>query len=292
MTNIKRKSILIVDDEGEIRDILKRCALSVDPNIYIAEAGNGIEAEAKARSQQFDCIVSDISMPKSDGIDFLYKLAQLGPESRPKSILILSGYFNPARLQSLPMPVPVEYFPKPCSITYIKNYFRKVLGAEGSAPAPAGSTPHQAIGLYIDNFISSITEFSTLKIKKEGLYTHKDNQVRWEISFLTTVHGCEDFESVVLSCSKTFLKGLTDQIKAKDPLKARADGFDVANDFINMVHDKVKASLAVNQHKAHFNSPFTVFGAEYVIKCGAGRSYLISKLSSDLGPLQIEFHGV
>ena len=59
-------SILIVDDDPQIRDVL-RIALG-RAEMAVTEAGDGAEGLAKARSGRFDLIVLDIGLPERDGL--------------------------------------------------------------------------------------------------------------------------------------------------------------------------------------------------------------------------------
>ena len=59
--------ILIVDDDPQIRSVL-RIALK-QAGMALAEAGDGAEGLAKARSGRFDLIVLDIGLPEMDGLE-------------------------------------------------------------------------------------------------------------------------------------------------------------------------------------------------------------------------------
>ena len=59
-------SLLIVDDDPQIRSVL-RIALT-QAGFEVAEAGDGAEGLAKARSGRFDLILLDIGLPEMDGL--------------------------------------------------------------------------------------------------------------------------------------------------------------------------------------------------------------------------------
>jgi CheY-like chemotaxis protein len=66
------KRVLIVDDNDDSRDIL---ALILGMNGFATiQARDGIEALDQARSHTPDVIVTDIFMPRLDGIDFTRQL--------------------------------------------------------------------------------------------------------------------------------------------------------------------------------------------------------------------------
>lgn len=67
--------ILIVDDEKNIREVVKEYALL---NGYeVDEANDGMEALDKLASTSFDCVILDIMMPKLDGFSTCKKIKKL-----------------------------------------------------------------------------------------------------------------------------------------------------------------------------------------------------------------------
>ena len=82
-----RLRILIAEDETiirlDLRDLLVRAGFEV-----CAEARDGEEAVALARSEQPDLAVMDVKMPKLDGIDAARRIL----EERPIPIVMLTAY--------------------------------------------------------------------------------------------------------------------------------------------------------------------------------------------------------
>jgi two-component system chemotaxis response regulator CheY len=76
MVDISAKAILVVDDSSTMRRIvintLGRCGFK-----NMAEAGNGVEALAKCKTQQFDVILTDWNMPEMDGLTFAIELRKM-----------------------------------------------------------------------------------------------------------------------------------------------------------------------------------------------------------------------
>ncbi|MBM4055799.1 MAG: response regulator [Planctomycetes bacterium] len=80
------KHILVIDDDSEIR-ILLRKFLEMH-NFLVSEAENGKKALELCRSTQFDLIISDIYMPEKDGITFIKDLHKIASEIK---IIAISG---------------------------------------------------------------------------------------------------------------------------------------------------------------------------------------------------------
>ncbi len=79
--------ILIVDDEMPIRrtlrDILEFEGYDVD------EAMDGLECISKVQKEKYDVVITDIKMPKMDGIEALERLQILSPET---PVIMVSGH--------------------------------------------------------------------------------------------------------------------------------------------------------------------------------------------------------
>ncbi|WP_079044710.1 MULTISPECIES: response regulator transcription factor [unclassified Streptomyces] len=83
--------ILLADDHALVRGGV-RLILDAEPDLtVVAEAADGAEAVALARSEDVDLAVLDISMPRMTGLQATRELSRLRPELR---ILILTMYEN------------------------------------------------------------------------------------------------------------------------------------------------------------------------------------------------------
>src|SRR5437016_1733790 len=88
--------ILIVDDEPDIRFML-RMTLGREPGIEIVrEASNGVEAVKFVREACPDAVLLDIGMPVMDGIEATRYIRSACAETK---IVILTAYTNEDLLQ-------------------------------------------------------------------------------------------------------------------------------------------------------------------------------------------------
>jgi two-component system invasion response regulator UvrY len=79
--------ILVVDDHAIVREGLKQILGDVNDMAVRDEAGNGQDALAKIRGNEFDVVLLDISMPGRSGLEILKEIKA----ERPKlPVLILS----------------------------------------------------------------------------------------------------------------------------------------------------------------------------------------------------------
>jgi len=83
------KTILIVDDRWEVRDLLESTLARKEYKIL--EAGSGLEALSTARDERPDIIIMDIAMPGLvDGIQATQVLKSY-PETMHAKVIVLTG---------------------------------------------------------------------------------------------------------------------------------------------------------------------------------------------------------
>jgi two-component system chemotaxis response regulator CheY len=86
--------ILAVDDSPSMRDMV-RIALSA-AGFEVSQAADGEEALELARKQSFDLVLSDVNMPRMDGIALIRAL-RAEPAYRHTPILMLTTESSPER---------------------------------------------------------------------------------------------------------------------------------------------------------------------------------------------------
>lgn len=86
------KKILIVDDEPLIRNFLKESLIRLKKEVLTAH--NGFDAIKKIEKNHFDLVITDIKMPKKDGIEVL----KYSKQKNPNTIVIVISAF--AKIQN------------------------------------------------------------------------------------------------------------------------------------------------------------------------------------------------
>ena len=123
-----RGRILIIDDEAEIREILKMHLESA--GYKVIEANDGEEGIKKMREGanllQVGLIITDIRMPKVNGVEMIDFLKANAPS---KAILVLTGYPDTDLAISLLNKGVKEYLVKPVEKKVLLEKVKKVLGS-------------------------------------------------------------------------------------------------------------------------------------------------------------------
>jgi DNA-binding response OmpR family regulator len=119
------KTILIVDDEADIRDIL-RIRLANHPGFRILEAANGSDALELTRQQRPDLIILDWLMPGFNGMEVLKALRE-SPELTTIPVIMMTVKSElSAQAQGQAMGV-VAYLIKPFDATRLMETVEKAL---------------------------------------------------------------------------------------------------------------------------------------------------------------------
>ena len=119
------KTILIVDDEVDIRDIL-RIRLANQPGFRILEAANGSDALELTRQQRPDLIILDWLMPGFSGMEVLKALRE-SPELTTIPVIMMTVKSElSAQAQGKAMGV-VAYLIKPFDATRLMETVQKAL---------------------------------------------------------------------------------------------------------------------------------------------------------------------
>ena len=86
---VRRGTILIVDDEESVRSLIKY-GLTND-GYDVLEAVNGKEALEVLQDNKIDVVISDIIMPVMDGVELVKRIRIEFPMTR---IIMMTGYVN------------------------------------------------------------------------------------------------------------------------------------------------------------------------------------------------------
>ena len=116
----ERKTILIVDDEAVIRDLCKR----VLHDYNIVEAGDGVEAYEIFLRGGIDVILTDVMMPRVDGLELLKKLKEREPTV---VVIIMTGYADKDLILKALKADADDFITKPLNLLQLKSAIDKAL---------------------------------------------------------------------------------------------------------------------------------------------------------------------
>jgi len=126
---MSNKSLLVVDDSATMRQLLCMTLTRVDgiTQANITEAADGADALDKVKTGNFDLVLTDIRMPRMDGLEFIRKVrSELNDVRLPIIIISTKGAEEDVELG---MNLGASgYLSKPVSMARLKELVTNFLG--------------------------------------------------------------------------------------------------------------------------------------------------------------------
>lgn len=117
-------SFLVVDDEALVRSVLKDILLAEDRSRVVDEAADGVEALQKVRARRYDVVLSDIVMPRMDGIELLKALRAECPNM---PVVMISAVRDSTRVLGCLADGAWDYITKPFDMAQVLGAVRRAL---------------------------------------------------------------------------------------------------------------------------------------------------------------------
>ena len=119
---MENKNILVVEDDNATRDTM--IDLLSEAGYEVESARNGEEAIAMAREYSFDIVITDLKMPKGDGIQVLEQIKKIDNRT---IVIICTGYGTVDTAVKAMKLGAYEYITKPIKIEEIKLVVQRAL---------------------------------------------------------------------------------------------------------------------------------------------------------------------
>ncbi len=119
-------NILVVDDDKGIREILE--IVLTQEGYEVTSIEDGIKALAKCRRQKYDLIITDLKMPKMDGIEFLKAVKEISPESL---VILITAFASGETAVKAMQEGAYDYLEKDFDIEDLKSIIQNALEKKG-----------------------------------------------------------------------------------------------------------------------------------------------------------------
>ncbi|MFZ5979002.1 MAG: response regulator [Candidatus Zixiibacteriota bacterium] len=122
MEALRQKSILIVEDDENIRDFL----VEVLDGYSLSIACDGDEAIDNIRDNRFDLVITDLRMPTIPGEEVVKYINENKPETK---VIVISGYSSLYAVSQTVNNGASAFLSKPFSIKELLQTVSKILGS-------------------------------------------------------------------------------------------------------------------------------------------------------------------
>jgi len=118
------KRILIVDDDRDVHQLL--VAALAAPNRVIDSAYDGMEGWGFVEATQYDLVLTDVNMPRLDGLALLARVRGLRPATK---VLVMTVANTPERVIQAIRDQAFAYFSKPFTLDSVEDMVKQALSA-------------------------------------------------------------------------------------------------------------------------------------------------------------------
>lgn len=128
-----RKTILVVDDEKDVRESI--CLALTSVGYDVDGVHNGKEALVRAIQQKFDAAILDIRMPELTGFDVMHALKKLSPDT---ILIMLTAMADPdSQYRELTKAAGAYYYmQKPCKVSDLRRVLENAFDEQKAARGP------------------------------------------------------------------------------------------------------------------------------------------------------------
>ncbi len=128
--NERSPTVLIVDDEALFRHSVVDALQDACPTLAILQAGNGREGLDQVNANQVDVLVTDISMPVMDGLDFMLRLRN---QAFAGAVIVVTAFGDPMLRSEVAISGGFGYFEKPIDLPELIDTIRGATEGERRA---------------------------------------------------------------------------------------------------------------------------------------------------------------
>ncbi len=280
MMKQKLPTILFVEDEPEVRFELKRFLQRYSRDVMTA--GNGEEGLALFQLHTPDIVISDIKMPKMNGIDMAKKIKELSPE---QTIIFTTAHSdNNYFLEAIEMQVE-GYILKPVDLGLLKKKihdihrnieFEKQKRLYESILNDVAQMQNTMLAVYnknglpvfynkklltflgyasLEEFLNRYESLSKRFEKKEGCFSPDNNEIQWikEIKGIAEDKRIVSIQDTKLSESKFFLVSLSDKTESQNIIVTFSEVTSIVKEKRQYKHEAYTDELTQINNRTKFN---------------------------------------
>jgi CheY-like chemotaxis protein len=123
--NSKSKTILLVEDESTVRNLLREVLERAGYEVLACSHPEaGIEA-CRLHPGNIDLLLTDVVMPGMNGKEMANRIVKMLPKLR---VVFMSGYTEHVLLQDGQLDARIEYLQKPFSLQTLRQRVARVIG--------------------------------------------------------------------------------------------------------------------------------------------------------------------
>jgi len=285
---IKEKfSVLVVDDETDIIEILKDEILSAFPQAFFISAENVIEATLKMNRQRFDVIISDVNLGEHKGTELVTMASNMAAEKKPSHFILISGgdipRIPPHRIGK------VTFFSKPIQPGAIVQTLKGFMQPDPAKPnSTAAKIDVDFINPFIESVLIVLKTMTNTESTKERIFLRKDETSLGDISAIVAMNSNQFLGSMSITFDQNCFLNVVSNMIGETYSEINSENQDAASELCNQIFGRAKKILNASGHTISPAIPSVIVGKGHRIKHTASGPCIAVQFKTDSGNFVVE----
>ncbi len=270
--------ILLVDDDTNVLEIYRK--ILEKENFQCITANNGLDAQKKIESQQFDLIITDLRMPEIAG----HELVRILKKDKIECPIIIASSF-------IEVPI-LKEFGKTKTIDFLVKPFTNDLLLKKVKSLLSSSNVEQVNNEFINSFIDIAVKTLFKKVGSfvaQAPYTKQNSETGEDVSALVNFNSDTTQGSLSLSFNKIDYLEICERVQGTKHTEIDTENQNIIGEILNSIIVNTHECQTISHHKLKWSVPIIVVGASHSIQHGICRNTTVVKLNnSEFGGCKFE----
>lgn len=284
----KRKSVLVVDDDRVILDLVKDLIEDNFVGITVVQAQDGHIGYNKVCVQKFELLITDYKMPKLSGAKLIANLDMIPQRSRPDNIVIITG--NQKEIEVENIDPSITLVEKPWEEEEFLELLKKLLIDKGEfkPKKKQGKMDTKAINPFIDATLRVLKTTCFTEAKKESVYVRKPNEPAGDISALVAMNSSKFTGSMAVCFEKDCYLNIAGRMLGETYEELDEEIEDAIGELCNQIFGLTKLELNKQGNDIQPAIPSVVVGDNHTLKHMIPGVCLAVRFKTDVGTFVVE----
>lgn len=285
-----QKRVLLVDDDAEICELIKRYVLKARPDTVVEYAADGLQAYAKVKANKYDLVISDVNMPKYDGNDFLNAIQALAVTVRPREILMISGNIENLNKKFL---AEYRFIAKPFMSEHFIHTVQVIFQLQDEGRTAQDFFDQKKIDeAFVTPFIESVVEVMAKTAKtvctKEIVAPRLNDLAIGDITAVIAMNSDTFYGNLAICFQDSCFLQIINNMFGEDNEKITPEMYNAAGEICNQVFGYAKTTLNERGHSIKAAIPSVIIGKGHSLMTPRESSSVSIKFSTEAGHFTLE----
>lgn len=280
-------SILVVDDESDIRELIIEALEVNDLELKIYQACDGLDGLNKIRNQKFDLVISDLKMPKLGGKDFLKEIKNIHKDFKPDNIIVASGFVDKEILKA---EGGVSVLQKPFTSKNLNHYVRSILSNSDKNISKDNSSRLnvEIINPFIDATIDVLSVMANVEAEKDHIFIKKNSTALGDITGIIPISSKKNVGSMSITFTEDVFLKIMSSMLDEELTQIDDENKDGIAEICNQIFGNAKAKLNSLGYFLDMTIPSIIHGKNHSISHHAKGNVMGVKFKTVFGIFIIE----